>query len=34
VLVNDQNGPKVNKRCLSKIWPYAGIPVNAAILAV
>ena len=31
---NDQNGPKVNKRCLSKIWLYAGIPVNAAILVV
>jgi hypothetical protein len=34
VLCNDQNGPKVNKSCLSKIWPFAGIPVNAAILVV
>ena len=29
---NMLNGPKVNKSCLSKIWPYAGITEYLLVL--
>ena len=34
LLATPMNGPKVKESCLSKIWLFAGIPVNSAVLVL